>query len=574
VSHNHSHPHPRSDRPGKAPEIDLSIPDNELTPLQRSRREFFRRIGLLGAGLSLAGLGLPGWSQSARAEESREESPSSLLWLAGDHHIHTQYSADARYRVSDHVAHAAQYGVDWMVITDHGRAAHEKVGIDRTLTDVARARIAFPKMLVYQGLEWNIPGAEHGTVFVPPGPNEKAILHYFEKNFDGVVLDQDGVLLGATRNDAVHEAKAVAAIRWLDQQIATGQTAAGLFLANHPSRRGLDSPHEFRGWIDASPRVTVGMEGAPGHQAAGIAKAAMGPQVARGFYDFAPTPDSHPGYPLESYRTFGGFDWITARVGGLWDSLLAEGRRFWITANSDSHAVYKDTLVRGGNPPGTGADYDNPLSPFYGDYGAPRDTGVAQAGNGDFWPGYYSRTWVGVTAPSYEAVMQAIGAGRMWVCHGDLIRGLDVRVSASDSDSEGDSHATLGGTLLVDKGDEVQLRIKISPSTAPNFIGDRPVLRRVDLISGPITGVNPDRDSFAAPATQVVASWDIKETPREIVLKHRFAAVRQPFYLRLRGTDGNFSAPGSIEPRLDPVPMDPWTDLWFYSNPVFVEVAP
>jgi hypothetical protein len=132
----------------------------------------------------------------------------------------------------------------------------------------------------------------------------------------------------------------------------------------------------------------------------------------------------------------------------------------------------------------------------------------------------------------------------------------------------------LGGTVRVDKGDQVHLRIKISPSTTPNFIGDRPVLRRVDLITGPVTGVNADRDSFVAPATQVVASWDIDKTAREIVIKHRFPAVRQPFYLRLRGTDGNFSAPGSIEPRLDPVPMDPWTDLWFYSNPVFVDVAP
>src|SRR5262249_20061307 len=30
--------------------------------------------------------------------------------------------------------------------------------------------------------------------------------------------------------------------------------------------------------------------------------------------------------PLESYRTWGGFDWFTATVGGLWDSMLAKGR--------------------------------------------------------------------------------------------------------------------------------------------------------------------------------------------------------------------------------------------------------
>ena len=33
---------------------------------------------------------------------------------------------------------------------------------------------------------------------------------------------------------------------------------------------------------------------------------------------------------------------MTAIVGGLWDSLLGEGRRFWIVATSDSHAHYTD----------------------------------------------------------------------------------------------------------------------------------------------------------------------------------------------------------------------------------------
>ena len=44
-------------------------------------------------------------------------------------------------------------------------------------------------------------------------------------------------------------------------------------------------------------------------------------------------------------RTLGGFDRMTAIVGGFWDSLLGEGRRFWIVATSDSHVNY--TEVRG-----------------------------------------------------------------------------------------------------------------------------------------------------------------------------------------------------------------------------------
>jgi hypothetical protein len=39
-------------------------------------------------------------------------------------------------------------------------------------------------------------------------------------------------------------------------------------------------------------------------------------------------------------------------------------------------------------------------------------------------------------------------------------------------------------------------------------------------------------------------------------------------YLRLRGTNGE-----ELEPTSDGIGEDPWSDLWFYSNPIFVRVA-
>ena len=42
----------------------------------------------------------------------------------------------------------------------------------------------------------------------------------------------------------------------------------------------------------------------------------------------------------------GGFDQMTARLGGFWDSMLGEGRRWWVTANSDSHVNWGDTSRR------------------------------------------------------------------------------------------------------------------------------------------------------------------------------------------------------------------------------------
>ena len=138
-----------------------------------------------------------------------------------------------------------------------------------------------------------------------------------------------------------NEALAIAGLGFLDRAVRTRQVGDALMLANHPARKGIDSPHEIRNWRDHAPHIAVGMEGTPGHQAAGI-PAPDGPGGGRGEYDFSPSADSFAGYPPESYRTFGGFDWMTSTVGGLWDSLLAEGKPWCITSNSDSHMVYGD----------------------------------------------------------------------------------------------------------------------------------------------------------------------------------------------------------------------------------------
>ncbi len=52
---------------------------------------------------------------------------------------------------------------------------------------------------------------------------------------------------------------------------------------------------------------------------------------------------------------------------------------------------------------------------------------------------------------------------------------------------------------------------------------------------------------------------------------HVFKGVDGPFYLRLRGSDGNrLAADGG--PVMDVSgAADPWSDLWFYANPVFID---
>jgi hypothetical protein len=561
--HHHHGDHDHADLPGQLPPVlDESVPDSELSPAEVSRRGFLRSAGLLGAGAAAAGAlggavtGAIGGPQAAYAHDNEgDDRRGGYLWLAGDHHIHTQYSGDAVYRVSDHVRHASAFGLDWMVITDHGGAQHAKIGVEKVNPDIRRAREQHREMLVFQGLEWNIPAAEHGTVFVHPGQNEVAVLKEFENTFDGSVK-------GASSSTPANEALAIAGVDFLADAVSRKRVQDALFLANHPARKGIDSPHEIRGWRDAQPRIAVGMEGAPGHQAAGI-KAPLGQGSGRGYYDNKPSPDSFPGYPLESYITWGGFDWMTATVGGLWDSLLAEGKSWWITANSDSHWVYGDSATRG-----AGSDF--PTNGYYNDavYG-----GGVNLTNGDFWPGYYSRTHVGAANRSYAAVMDGIRAGRVWVDHGRLLDGLEVWLRSSSG-----SRVTLGGTLQARRGSDLELRIKIALPAEANWGQFVPQLKRVDVIMGDVTGPVSDRDAFTAPRTRVVKSFEVTaaDNGREFVFQ--VPKVDGPKYFRIRGTDGNRSAPGLMGASVDPIgpaadvigDADPWKDLWFYTNPLWV----
>jgi hypothetical protein len=551
--HHHPHDHDHGLEGEASAAIDNDIPDSELAPDELSRRKLLRNAGLLGTGAAATVLA-SGASAAPAAADSRHDG-GDLLWLAGDHHIHTQYSPDAVYRVIDQVRHGNMYGLDWMVITDHGTVQHAKIGVEKVNPDIRAARDAIKDTLVFQGLEWNIPGAEHGTVFVHPGRNEVGVLKQFENGYDGTVK-------GASGNTPANEALAIAGLNFLADSVRRRHIEDVLFLANHPARRGVDSPHEIRAWRDAQPSIAVGFEGAPGHQAAGI-PAPLGPGSGRGGYAASPTADSFPGYPLESYRTWGGFDWMTSTVGGLWDSLLAEGKPWWISANSDCHWVYTDVADRG-----PGSDFTT-----NGYYNDPAYRGSINTGAADYWPGYYSRTSVGSTARSYAAVMKGIRAGRAWVDHGRLIDGLDIRARSATGAS-----VLLGGALRVRKGTRVKLDVTIRLASKPNWAQFVPRLARVDVIQGNVTGPVSDRDTMSTPGTKVVRSYEPSAGKPALTFSYDLGAVDQPVFLRLRGTDGNRSAVGFLGSNVDPEGpamdvlgnADPWTDLWFYTNPLWV----
>ncbi|MBQ1028152.1 PHP domain-containing protein [Micromonospora sp. C95] len=563
-AHHHDHGHDAATGTDVPPALDLSIPDGDLPPAEVNRRGFLRNAGLLGAGAATTVLAAGTPAVAGGHDHGHGHGPGGdhgstggFHWLAGDHHIHTQYSSDAMYRVIDQARHARAYDLDWMVVTDHGSATHAKIGVEKVNPDIVAARSRLKDLLIYQGLEWNIPAAEHATVFVHPGRDEVAVLKEFENSFDGSVRN-------AGDNTPANEALAIAGIKFLGEAVRKRRVEGALFLANHPARRGIDSPHEIRAWRDADPSVAIGMEGAPGHQAAGLPRDSGG--RARGYYDNNPSPNSFSGYPLESYRTWGGFDWMTSTVGGLWDSLLAEGRAWWISANSDSHVNYLDTSQRGpGSDFNLNGRYEDPVH------------GPVITDAGDYWPGQYSRTHVGASSFGYRAVMDGLRAGRVWVDHGGLIKGLDVRARVA-GDRRANSGTPLGGVLRVRRGTSVEVTIDVDLADIPNWSQFVPVLARVDVIAGRVTGPVADQDSFTAPKTKVVKSFEVTRRTGRVSFSYSFGRVDQPFYLRIRGTDGKRSQPGLMGAAVDPFgpaldvagAANPWEDLWFYANPIWI----
>ena len=130
--------------------------------------------------------------------------------------------------------------------------------------------------------------------------------------------------------------------------------------------------------------------------------------------------------------------------------------------------------------------------------------------------------------------MAGIRAGRIWVGHGDLIAGLDMRVRVNGNNPG----APLGAKLAINEGDTVDVIVTINLQDGPNFAQFLPQLAKVDLIVGDIVGPATDRDSFTTPSTKVVQSWDTSGRTGTITLKWGLGKVDRPLYVRLRGSDG------------------------------------
>ncbi|MFC7493418.1 MULTISPECIES: hypothetical protein [unclassified Nocardioides] len=503
----HVHPHDHDQPEGGWQEVS----GDDASGLTASRRQLMK-VGGVGATLAAASA-----FSAAPAAASSRSSGRGRAWRSGDHHIHSEYSgrfdtttnpptftkgADAVYPIVTNAIMAKSFGLSWVMCTDHGGPTHSKVNLELAYPDLLKSRDIVPEVLQFWGMEFDAPAMDHHTLMVPQRSDEAQLLHDLESRY----AKFDAFPSDPARDT---EAKMVEFLNY-----AKTLNGKPLVIAHHAARSatglgvwGQSTPAEFRNNQDAAPDVYVGFEGAPGHQAGPLRGGARG------------------GYG--NYPTHGGFDQMTAVVGGLWDSLLGEGRRWWITATSDSHVHW----TRGGS---------------------------------DFWPGEYSKTYVNARQ-EYADIMEGLRSGRVFVTTGDLVTGLDVTAS------NGRQTAAVGETVTVtdSRSNDVDIEVRFTPLHGENANGDRPEMNRVDVIVGDITGPVSDRSAASNPTTKVVARYgrsDFRSSGRQQVVRFTLRDVTKDCYIRVRGTSTD-----EMEPAADGL-ESPWEDLWFYSNPVFVTV--
>lgn len=546
-------------------------------------------------------------------------------WLAGDFHQHTTYT-DGSTTFDFVMMKNDQFGLDWWANSEHGggfptdgdahywddtnyhpagtikgdvalSGGHQSMWRWQSLRDFAfpdilATRSLYPDKRIFSGLEWNVPSHEHcSTGIVARDASAISAFEYmFDKN-DGDtsrtgentpygILDKvngytytfpNGVKTQTGKSYPDRHLDAVAACSWMEKQYTDHTIDNGWIVWAHVERAGSWNPtsgggynvEHFRDFNDAGPDVCFGFEGAPGHQV----EAYRGLGNTVDCSNFATTGVCTS---KDFGGTYGGTGFYTAKVGGLWDALLGEGRHWFNFASSDYHGHWT-------------------------------------AGGGDFYPGEYQKDYINVkdndghhwfdlkhfkhAGHSMNEIADALRSGDSFFVTGDLINHLDF-VAANGNDE-----ATMGEELKAKKMiKDLEITIKFS-SPVVNNNGDAPVVNHIDLVSGDITGkIDPSNPAYTKAtndSTKVIASFTAADWKRDrdgnYVIVYHIKKLDKSKYFRLRGTNlacgtANETGPVTALPSQDycnPLPdallypndaQKAFTDLWFYSNPIFVYV--
>jgi len=266
------------------------------------QRRFVHALATLGLAAVVAGVVR---GQAGEARFVREVPwAGSGVWLKIDTHTHTTFSDGAR-SVDSILNRATVFGCDAVAITDH-TDLNLKAATPEYFDAIDKARTARPNMIVFAGVEWNVPpenGQEHVTVLVAPELEKQ--LTTFKQLYDDL-------------NRSSRDRKTAAeGLRWLAVNATSADGIAPVAVYEHPSRkdeRSIENVKDMKAWRAVND-IVIGFAGAPGHQG----------NKPIGSYAYKETPIDR-------------WDPVAARVGDAWDTLLHDGLDIWAAyAPSDFH---------------------------------------------------------------------------------------------------------------------------------------------------------------------------------------------------------------------------------------------
>ncbi|MCA3185812.1 MAG: PHP domain-containing protein [Cupriavidus sp.] len=493
-------------------------------------------------------------------------------WTTGDLHVHTIESDDAQNKLVDVLDQAMiTNNLDWTAITNHLRVStrdqngtaivggplpFSKAMADYEIPAVRQLQVngSYTTKLIFSAFEWDMPTHDHMNVGIfsgtPLATATKAAnqFEYYFTDRPAAQFDAADVAswnTSGTKGYTTH-ADAVRAVAWLRDNFPDTSYA----LINHPSRNsGKYTVADYREFNDTAPKVVFGVEGMVGNQ--------MEPD--RGGYTTAYVDAN-----LKN-RVYGGVDYVVAQVGGIWDALLGDGRRFWNVGDSDHHF---------------------------------KTIGTNSSG---YYPGEYAKTyvWIDNKNTGIKGVLEGVRSGKMFSVFGDLINALDFNIASGAGKGE------MGGELKATAGETVTVTIRFKSPDRNNYqypinggvnVNMRPVVDHIDLIAGDVTpraaAGTPEysketNDSTKVIATFTSADWKLDKDGYNTVTYTYKAARNQ--YFRLRGTNLGMNVAGETsngnplpdqkvsvteaDARFNAINARNYNDLWFYSNPVFVTVG-
>lgn len=488
---------------------------------------------------------------SCSTKQVSEQKPKGAYRLC-DFHQHTTFS-DGEYSMSYDFEACDSLGLAWWANSEHGGPSHyngvvsgkdkgslipwtaDQVAGDadpedpgkvvmwrwQTLSEYSFPEIirvrreVYPEKVLIQGLEWNVPGHEHASMTILDGQFEAEPhclpLSEFEYTFDSRNRDvAGGKTRGWDKSSLSEHQKAMEGISWLKQH----HPKTSWVIPAHPDRKNRWTVADFREMNDLAPDICFGFEGIPGHQRS----------KDRG--EYAPRNNTY------GTHTYGGAGLMVAKVGGLWDALLSEGRHWWLFTCSDFHNL-----------------------------------------RSDFLPGEYNKTYL-FLPEKIEPMCLAdyLRSGNCFVVGGNFIN--DLRFSING--------AQMGETLKAEEGETILMDITLAENSSSPL-----KLDHIDLIAGEVfPKAQPGTAAYQSDSvqtTRVLARFTDEDWTRDgegkIRIQYRLSPSTPHTYYRLRGTHLAPDTPGETDASGNPLPdvgenteEKAMNDQWFYTNPIFCDI--